>query len=129
MNFGANHVLCMEVTYKTMEDNSRNTSLIKVENSSRERALLAQRLETCFLTVKWRFRFPPGRLRSCALLKSSKQKETAVSVLQPVFGFQLYWLMMNWKHIRLKSLKYSEACAIRLYQPDLWVQKEMIVTL
>ena len=61
VNFGANHVLCMEVTYKTMEDNSRNISLIgEVENSSRERALVAQRLETGFLTVRSRVWFPPG---------------------------------------------------------------------
>ena len=51
----------MEVTHKTMEDNSRNISLIgEVENSSREQAFVAQRLETGFLTVRSRVRFPPG---------------------------------------------------------------------
>ena len=96
MNFGANHVLCMEVTYKTMEDNSRNISLIgEVENSSRERALVTQRLETGFLTVRSRFRFPPGMLRWCALLKSSKTERNNCPGLQPVFGFQLHRLMMS----------------------------------
>ena len=33
------------------------------------------------------------------------------------------------KQTRSKSLKYAEVCAIRLHQPDLCVQKEMIVTL
>ena len=33
------------------------------------------------------------------------------------------------KQARSKSLKYAEACAIRLHQLDLCVQKEMIVTL
>ena len=61
MNFGANHVLCMEVTYKTMEDNSRAISLIgEVGNSSQEEALVVQRLETGVLIVRSRVRFPPG---------------------------------------------------------------------
>ena len=39
----------------------RAISLIgEVENSSRERALVAQRLETGFLIVRWWVRFPPG---------------------------------------------------------------------
>ena len=39
----------------------RAISLIgEVENSSRERALVAQRLDTGFLTVRSRIRFPPG---------------------------------------------------------------------
>ena len=85
----------MEVTYKTMEDNSRNISLIgEVENSSRERALVAQQLETGFLTVR------SGGFGShqAPLVRTAEEFQTernSCAVLQPVFGFQLYWLMMN----------------------------------
>ena len=56
------------ISYKNLKRNNSNkqtnffvNSLIgEVENSSRERALVAQRLDTGFLTVRSRIRFPPG---------------------------------------------------------------------
>ena len=68
-----------------MKDKSRNISLIvEVENSSRERALVAQWLETGFLTVRSQV---PTRLRWCVLLKISKQNETAVQCSSQISAF------------------------------------------
>ena len=92
MNLGANHVLCMEVTYKTMEDNSRNTSLIgEVENSSRERALVAQRLETGFLTVRSRVRFPPGSVGAHCWRVPNRTKQLSSAPA----SFRLSTLLIN----------------------------------
>ena len=82
----------MEVTYKKMEDNSRNTSLIgQVENSSRERALVAQRLETGFLTVKSRVRFPPGSVGAHCWRVPNRTKQLSSAPA----GFRLSTLLIN----------------------------------
>ena len=52
----------------------------EVENSSRERALVAQRLETAFLTVRSRVWFPPGSV-------GAHRVQASVFLLQPLLQF------------------------------------------
>ena len=72
-----------------------------VEKSCRERAFVAQRLETGFLTVRSRV-----RLRWCAPLKISKKNETAVQCSNQFSAFSI--LIENSNFITPISFTFSE---------------------
>ena len=75
-----------------MGDNSRNISLIgEVENSSREQALVAQRLETGFLTVRSRVRFPPGSVGAHCWRVPNRTKQLSSAPA----SFRLLTLLIN----------------------------------
>ena len=96
-NFGANHVPWMEVTYKIMGDIS--WSIVE--------AAIIIRLQT-LVSKLWGCAINYHQLRWCALMKSSKQNETAVqwSSQLSTFNFTSWWQISNWENLSV-SMKIS----------------------
>ena len=85
----------------------------ELENSRRELALVAQRLENWFLTVGLQVQFSPGRLRWCALLKSSNRTKQLSSA--PA-SFRLSTLLISDEILIKISIYPSSSCMLPPYR-------------
>ena len=101
-------------TYEAMEDNSRNTSLIvEVENLSLERALVAQRSETCFVYVMSLVRFPPGSVGAHCWRVPNRTKQ----LFSVPASFRLSTLLINDEFLIENSNKIPYYSQIILRMP------------
>ena len=91
-NFGANHSSACKYNIRGNGwEFALYRELVKLKNSSRERAFVVQQLETWFLTVKSRVCFPPGSVGAHCRRIPNRNKHLSSA---PV-SFELSTLLIN----------------------------------